>query len=81
MRKDLDVSALSERQRFFAAPTGVLIAYDFPEAIHAYYPELEAAYHRKLLGAISKPPANWKAFITETANEMRELAAKLQAKK
>ena len=81
VRKDLDVSALSERQKFFAAPTGVLIAYDFPEATHAYYPELEAAYHRKLLGAISKPPANWKAFITETANEMRELAAKLQAKK
>jgi len=81
VRKDLDVSSLSERQRFFAAPTGHLVAYDFPEATHAFYPELEAAFHRKLLGGISKPPANWKAFIAETATEMRELTAKLQARK
>ncbi len=46
-----------------------------------FYPELEAAYHRKLLGALSKPPADWKAFISETANEMRDLATKLAAKK
>ena len=46
-----------------------------------FYPELEAAYHRKLLGALSKPPANWQAFISETANEMRDLAAKLAARK
>jgi ABC-type glycerol-3-phosphate transport system substrate-binding protein len=81
VRKDLDVSALSDRQKYFASPTGNLLAYDFPEATHAFYPELEAAYHRKLMGAISKPPGNWKAFIAETAGEMRELTAKLQAKK
>jgi multiple sugar transport system substrate-binding protein len=81
VRKDLDVSALSDRQKYFAAPTGTLLAYDFPEATFAFYPELEAAYHRKLMGAISKPPGNWKAFIAETAGEMRELTAKLQAKK
>jgi hypothetical protein len=33
------------------------------------------------MGALAKPPANWKAFITETANEMRELTTKLSAKK
>jgi multiple sugar transport system substrate-binding protein len=81
VRKDLDISALSDRQKFFAAPTGNLVAYDFPEARHPFYPELEAAYHRKLMGALTKPPANWKAFITETANEMRDLATKLAAKK
>ena len=81
VRKDLDVSALSDRQKYFAAPTGNLIAYDFPEAKHLFYPELEAAYHRKLMGALAKPPGNWRAFITETANEMRELATRLAAKK
>ena len=82
VRKDLDVSALSDRQKYFAAPTGTLVAYDFPEATFAaFYPELEAAYHRKLMGAISKPPANWKAFIAETAGEMRALTAQLQARK
>ena len=49
--------------------------------MHLFYPELEAAYHRKLMGALAKPPTNWKAFISETATEMRELTAKLQAKK
>lgn len=81
VRKDLDISALSERQKLFAAPNWGLAAYDFPEAVHLFYPELEAAYHRKLMGALAKPPANWKAFITETANEMRELATKLASAK
>jgi hypothetical protein len=48
--------------------------------VHDFYPELEAAYHRKLMAAISKPPANWKTFISETAGEMRELASKLAKK-
>ncbi len=77
VRKDLDVSALSERSQFFARAQARLIAYDFPEATHAFYPELEAAYHRKLLAAIATPPKDWKAFIAEAAKEMRELAAKL----
>jgi ABC-type glycerol-3-phosphate transport system substrate-binding protein len=81
VRKDLDISALSERQKYFAAPAHNLAAYDFPEATHAFYPELEAAYHRKLMSGIGKPPGNWKAFIAETAGEMRELATKLQAAK
>ena len=78
VRKDLDVTALSERQQYFAKAQARLVAYDFPESVHAFYPELEAAYHRKLLSGITNPPADWKAFITETAKEMRELAAKLK---
>jgi ABC-type glycerol-3-phosphate transport system substrate-binding protein len=81
VRKDLDLSALSDRQKYFALGNHNMSAYDFPESIHLFYPELEAAYHRKLMGALAKPPANWKAFITETANEMRDLSVKLAAKK
>jgi ABC-type glycerol-3-phosphate transport system substrate-binding protein len=81
VRKDLDLSALSDRQKYFAVANHNLSAYDFPEAVFPFYTELEAAYHRKLMGALVKPPTNWKAFITETANEMRDLTAKLQAKK
>lgn len=81
VRKDLDLSALSERQKYFAMGNHNMSAYDFPESVHLFYPELEAAYHRKLMGALAKPPTNWKAFITETANEMRELSVKLAAKK
>jgi ABC-type glycerol-3-phosphate transport system substrate-binding protein len=77
VRKDLNVDALSLRSQFFAKAQAPLIAYDFPEATHPFYPELEAAYHRKLLAAMAAPPKDWQAFIAETAKEMRELAAKL----
>lgn len=80
VRKDLDVSALSPRSQYFAKAEAKLIAYDFPESIHAFYPELEAAYHKKLLSGIANPPSDWKPFIAETAKDMRELAAKLKAK-
>ncbi len=77
VRKDLDVGKLSERSQFFARAQGKLVAYDFPESIHAWYPELEAAYHRKLLAGITSPPADWKPFIAETAREMRDMVARL----
>ena len=77
VRADLDISNLSERAQYFAASKGPLEAYDFPESIHAWYPELEAAYHRKLLDGIANPPADWDAFIKETADEMRTLKDKL----
>ena len=80
VRKDLDTSALSDRQKFFADAKGTLIAYDFPESIHTWYPELEAAFHRKLMTALASPPKDFEAFVKETAAEMRELKAKLAAK-
>jgi multiple sugar transport system substrate-binding protein len=78
VRKDLDVSTLSARSQYFAKAEHRLAAYDFPESVHTFYPELEAAFHRKLLSGIANPPGDWKAFIAETAKEMRDLAAKLK---
>ncbi|WP_165354771.1 ABC transporter substrate-binding protein [Tropicimonas sp. IMCC6043] len=77
VRDDLAVDDLSERRQYFAKAQGNLNAYDFPESLHAFYPELEATYHRKLLDAIANPPEDWDAFISQTAEEMREEAAKL----
>jgi len=80
VRKDLDVEGLSPQSQKFAQPTWNLIAYDFPESIHPWYPELEAAFHRKLLDAIANPPADYGAFIKQTAGEMRTLAKTLAEK-
>ncbi len=80
VRKDLDVSSLSPRSQYFAKAEAPLIAYDFPESVHTFYPELEAAFHKKLLSGISSPPADWKPFIAETAKEMRDLATRLKAR-
>ncbi|TAD88719.1 MAG: extracellular solute-binding protein [Alphaproteobacteria bacterium] len=79
VRNDLNVSALTPLQQWFARAQHRLVPSDFPEATHAWYPELEAAFHRRLLTGIANPPANgdWSAFITATAQEMREAAQRL----
>ncbi|MEO1106081.1 MAG: extracellular solute-binding protein, partial [Pseudomonadota bacterium] len=79
VRDDLSTEGMSERRQYFAQAQGPLEAYDFPESVHAFYPELEAAYHRKLLDGIANPPEDWSAFIDETAAEMRELRDELAA--
>jgi ABC-type glycerol-3-phosphate transport system substrate-binding protein len=77
VRKDLDVTALSERQQWFARAQHNLVAYDFPEATFAYYPELEAQFHRRLLAAIGAPPRDIDVFIRDLAREMRDQAQRL----
>jgi multiple sugar transport system substrate-binding protein len=81
VRKDLDSAGLPEWSQKFANPTWPLAAYDFPESIHPWYPELEAALYRKLMAAIANPPADWQAFIKQTADEMRAQAKTLAEKK
>jgi ABC-type glycerol-3-phosphate transport system substrate-binding protein len=80
VRTDLDTSALVPEAKRFAHPEWKLVAYDFPESIHPWYPQLEEAYYRKLMAAIASPPADWQAFIKQTADEMRATAKTLAAK-
>jgi ABC-type glycerol-3-phosphate transport system substrate-binding protein len=77
VRKDLDVSSLSARQQWFARAQHRLVAYDFPEATHSFYPELEAQFHRRLLAAIGSPPADIESFIRTLARDMRDAAQRL----
>lgn len=77
VRKDLDLSSLSERQQWFARAGHRLVAYDFPEATHSFYPELEAQFHRRLLAAIGSPPRDMEVFIRDLAREMRDAAQRL----
>jgi ABC-type glycerol-3-phosphate transport system substrate-binding protein len=77
VRKDLDVSKLSPRQQWFAKADHRLAAYDFPESIHPWYPELEAAFHRRLLTGVASPPRDMQAFIDETAQQMRTQVQRL----
>ncbi len=81
VRKDLDLDGLSDRQRQFAKPEWPLTAYDFPEAALPWYPELEAAYHRRLLAIIAAPPADLAATIPQLAADMRAQAKTLADQK
>jgi ABC-type glycerol-3-phosphate transport system substrate-binding protein len=80
VRKDLDTADLNAQAQAFAKPVWPLAAYDFPEALHPWYPTLEANFHRKLLAAIADPPSDYPAFITQTAQELREAAKSLSEK-
>lgn len=80
VRTDLDTAGLTPQAQQFAKPAWPLIAYDFPESLHPWYPELEASFHRQLLAAIAAPPADYPAFIKQTAQEMRDTAKSLSEK-
>jgi ABC-type glycerol-3-phosphate transport system substrate-binding protein len=80
VRRDLALDGLSEHQKQFARPSWNLIAYDFPESIHPWYPRLEASFHRALMDAIATPPTDYQAFIGRLATSMRSRAAELAAK-
>jgi multiple sugar transport system substrate-binding protein len=74
VRGDLPLDGLSERQAWFAKGDHPMIAYDFPESVIPAYPEVEAAYHKALLGALANPPANIDAFIKSTAQDLQKIA-------
>ena len=77
VRGDFAVEGASDNRMFFVQPEHRLAAYDFPESVHPFYPELEAEYHRILLSAIDEPPADWQAFISETAETLRGQVAEM----
>ncbi len=56
---------LSNHQRFFAQPQHNLIAYDFPESIHPFYPQIEEIYHRHLLRLLEDKNLNIDKVIDE----------------
>jgi ABC-type glycerol-3-phosphate transport system substrate-binding protein len=74
VRSDSEMEEMSERRMYFARQRDRLVAYDFPESVIAYYPQLEASYHRKLATAIASPPANWDSFVAQTAEELQAFA-------
>lgn len=58
-----------------------MAAYDFPEASLPWYPELEAAFHRRLLAVIASPPADMASVVPQVAAEMRAQAKTLMEAK
>lgn len=72
VRGDFEITGLSDRRMVFAQPSHNLNAYDFPESVHAYYPALEADFHRDLLEALVNPPSDWNAYVDELAQRMRD---------
>ncbi len=80
VRSDFDMSdmGLSENRMVFADPQHNLNAYDFPESIHPWYPEVEAEYHKRLLDVIANPPEDWNAYVDQLAADMQAMVDEKQ---
>jgi ABC-type glycerol-3-phosphate transport system substrate-binding protein len=63
---------LRPHQRFFAQPDHNLVAYDFPESIHPFYPQIEEIFHRELLGALADPNADVGQVLVEAEEKILE---------
>jgi ABC-type glycerol-3-phosphate transport system substrate-binding protein len=74
VRSDFEMEPMSERRLYFARQHDRLVAYDFPESVLEFYPQLEADYHRRLVTAIASPPANWDGFVAETSQALQAFA-------
>lgn len=69
VRGDFEMD-VSPHQAFFVTPEQPLHAYDFPESVHPFYPELEALYHQRLLDVITNP-SDLDTFLSSTAEELQ----------
>lgn len=78
VRPDIPLDGLSETQTFFADPQYPVNANDFLSAKYAWYPKLQDAFYREISDAIATPPADFEAWIGETANKMRDVVAGLR---
>ena len=62
---------MSEHQQFFAQPQFPMIAYDFPESIHPFYPQIEEIYHKALLNALTDPEADVDAILEKAEHDIK----------
>lgn len=71
VRGDWDLD-LSEHQKYFADPRHDLIAYDFPESIHSFYPAIEEIFHKELLNAIADPSLDMDKVLEVAEKKIKE---------
>lgn len=80
IRTDLDTAKLTPSLKPFVDPATKLVSADFMSAKYPWYQTLQETYYRKLIGAVSAPPADWNAWLKATADELRAEVTKLKAK-
>lgn len=75
VRGDLDLK-LTDHQKFFASGGSALIAYDFPESIHAFYPQIEDLYHKALLKTLADKSLDVDSVLADAERQIKDYIAK-----
>ncbi|MBV9812057.1 MAG: extracellular solute-binding protein [Acetobacteraceae bacterium] len=80
VRSDLDTSHVTPGLRPFVAADAHLQVADNAVTKFPWFLKLENAYYRLMIAAISDPPADWDAWIKDTAAKLRAEQASLAGK-
>jgi len=75
VRGDLDLSAMGEHGKFFATGKTPTVAYDFPESVYPWYPQVESIYHKALLKALSDKSINVDTLLIQTEKDIKNYIA------
>ncbi len=78
VRDDLDISGVTPGLTPFVSGEYPMATDSFMASIHPWYPELEEAYYRHLIDAVSNPPQDWDAWLQATAEDLQNTVAELQ---
>ena len=71
IRSDVDTSNVTPGLRPFLAPDAPLQVSDNAVTTFPWFIKLQAAYYKMLMAAITNPPADWDAWMKDTATKLR----------
>ena len=80
VRSDLDTTKITPGLRPFVSADTKLQVADNAITAFPWFAKLQAAYYKLLVAAISNPPADWDAWMKETASKLRAEKQALIAK-
>jgi multiple sugar transport system substrate-binding protein len=80
VRSDLDLSELPANLAFFGSGKFEISPNDFPESVHAWYPQFKDVLYRELMAGVENNPADWDAWIKEVAGRLQTSVDELKAK-
>jgi len=78
VRSDLDTASLTPGLKPFVAEGVKLQVDDFAASSFPWFLKLQESYYRMLIGAVNNPPADWDAWIKQTAEKLRAEAVVLK---
>jgi ABC-type glycerol-3-phosphate transport system substrate-binding protein len=78
LRTDLATAGLTPHQIFFVKPEYPVAPNPFPESVFPWYPQFKEALYKLIIAGISNPPADWKAWVKQTAASLTATIAQLK---
>lgn len=79
VRDDVDISGVTPGLTKFVDGSIPLNTDHFLQSVYPWYDKLQESLYVEMSGAIASPPADWNAWLSETADKMQSEVDKLKA--